>query len=116
MKLCLGLIPGQNGRHPLTSDLLYCHGSPRLADRRQTMWSYWAKFAAQIPGEGERQPVEEVLRLVVVLDLDAIVGVNSPAIRDIQVVVSQTVVVGNDVHPRTWSPFDLPTQAFPRVG
>ncbi len=38
------------------------------------------------------------------------------AVRDIEIVVPEAVVIGNNVHPRSRSPLDLPAQSFPRIG
>src|SRR5208283_3556103 len=54
--------------------------------------------------------------MVVVFDLDTIVGMDAAAILYVQVVMAETIVVGNDVHPWKWRPLDLAAQAFSRIG
>jgi hypothetical protein len=39
--------------------------------------------------------------------------VDAAAVRYVKVVMAEPVVVGNDVHPRSGSPLNLPTHAFP---
>src|SRR5208282_5569808 len=53
--------------------------------------------------------------MVVILDLDAVVGVDAAAIRDIEVVMTEAVIVGDDVYPWSGSPLDLPAETFPRI-
>jgi hypothetical protein len=75
-----------------------------------------AEFATHVSGEGERHLVEKLFRLIVILDLDAVVGVDASPVWNVKVVVSQAVIIGNDVHPWSRRPLDLPAQTFPRVG
>src|ERR1700685_3969926 len=54
--------------------------------------------------------------MVVIFDLDTVIRVNSATIRYIQVIVPESVIVGNYINPGSGSPFNLPPQALSRVG
>ena len=76
-----------------------------------------AELAAQIAREGERHLVDaELAGFVVILDFDAVVGMDAAAVRSIQVIVAKTIVIGDDVHPGKRSVFNLPSEALPRIG
>ena len=51
------------------------------------------KFTSHIAGESKCHLVESLLGSVVVLNLDAVVGVDTGSIRDIQIIVAQSVIV-----------------------
>ena len=50
--------------------------------------------------------------MVVILDLHAVVRVDAAAIGYVQVVMTETVVIGDDVYPRFGSPLELSAQAL----
>src|SRR5208283_3677348 len=70
------------------------------------------KFAPHIAGKGERHLVERLSRPVEIFNLNTIVGVDAPAVWDIKIIVTQAVIVGNDVDPWSWRPLDLSAQSL----
>src|SRR5262249_38870687 len=83
-----------------------------------------AILASQVSGEREGHLVEKVLRLVVVLDLNAIVGVDAGAaklaIAVAERIFAHPVVVGDNGEPWLGTPQNLSSQAWlaaqPAVG
>src|SRR5262249_61282002 len=63
-------------------------------------------FTASVEREGERRLRDRSLRLIVVLHLDAVVGVETLAVR-VTERVSAVVVVGHDRHRTVRTPQDL---------
>src|SRR6202034_1544640 len=75
-----------------------------------------SEFTAHDAGDGERHLVDAGPRFVVVLDLDTVVGMDAGAVRNVQVVMAETVIVGDDVYPGERRILDLPSETFPGVG
>src|SRR6202044_2776492 len=67
-----------------------------------------AEFTTHVAGEGECHLVQSFFRPVVILDLDAVVGVDASPVRYVEIVVAESVIIGDNVHPGSGSPFDLP--------
>ena len=73
-----------------------------------------AEFAAQIARKGKRHLVEpQSFRVVEIFDFDAVVGVDTAAIRRVKIVVAEAIIVGEDVQPRKGSVLDLASQTLP---
>ena len=73
-------------------------------------------LATQVAGERKCHLVEGIFRFVVVLNLDAVVGVNATAALDEEVILAHTVIVGNDVDPGLRRPFNLPSDTGRVIG
>src|ERR1700723_3447143 len=74
-----------------------------------------AELATHISGEGECHLVEKLLWLVVILDLDTVIGMDAASVRNIQIVIAEAVVIRDDIYPRLRRPLDLPADSFPRI-
>src|SRR5262249_51815479 len=75
-----------------------------------------AIFASQISGKRESHFVEHVLRFVVVLDLDTVIGMDAAAaklaVAVAQSIFTEAVIVGDDGEPGRRTPQDLASQAW----
>ena len=70
-----------------------------------------AILTAEVTRECKGHLVELSLRVVVILNLDAVVRVDAAAALDKQVIFAKTIVVRNNVQPRLRSPLNLPPEA-----
>src|SRR5262249_10270785 len=68
-------------------------------------------FAAGVPGYGESHLVQKAIGMIVVFDLDAVVGVIASAVGNAQSISTYAVIVGQQRQPWCRAPQDLPTQA-----
>src|SRR5579863_10036136 len=76
-----------------------------------------AELTAQVARKSERHLVEsQFFRVVVILDLDAVVGVDAAPVRCVKVVVPEAVIIGEDVQPGIRSPPNLTSEPLPGVG
>jgi hypothetical protein len=85
---------------------------PQLPALSRAIKKSAAEFATQVASQRERHFVEISIGPVEIFDLNAVVGVDACAVVDEQIVVSQTVIIGNDFDPRFRGPFDLAAQPF----
>src|SRR5581483_7685959 len=89
--LTLGILPVARAIHPATS------------------------FAASVSRHAESHLVQEALRVVVILQLNAVIGVVTCAIRNTQSVFASSIVVGQKGKPFIRSVQNLTTQPQPAV-
>src|SRR5580658_4101507 len=121
-KLCLGppavspwqLTPPPNS-HPRSpvKDIAILSSITTNRGRRSIRWRC---PSPQVAGEGHRHLIERLPRFVVILDLDTVVGVDAAPIRNVQIVMAEAVIVGDDIQPGERRIFDLPSETLPRVG
>src|ERR1700752_3468595 len=73
-------------------------------------------LASGVGGQRKRHLVESAVGSIEILHLDAVVGVDTPAIRDKKVVPALPIVVGDYFDPWPRSPFDLSAKPGPVIG